>query len=105
MNDEVALRGFACRRGILVKNISATRLIRAIRGRSVFRLEGLGDFFEFVALDDVVDFVFVEVAKADPAFHAIAHFGDVVGETAQGLEAAVVDGLFAAEDAGAGHCG
>ena len=62
----------------------------------------MGDLLQFVTLDDVVDFVLVEIAETDAALHAVADFRHVVGEAAKRLEAAVVDGLFAAEDPGPG---
>lgn len=66
----------------------------------------MGDFFEEVALDDVADFVFLKVAgEADAAFEAVADFFDFVLEAAEGGDTAVVNGLFVAEDAGAGGAG
>ena len=51
------------------------------------------------------DFVVVEVAELDAALEAAADFLHVVLEAAQRGEAAVVDRLAAAEDAGAARCG
>ena len=69
------------------------------------RLQLLGNLFEVIALDDVAGLVFVEIAELDAALEAVADFLHVVLETAQRGEAAIVNGLAAAQHAGAGGAG
>ena len=54
--------------------------------------------FELVALDDVADLIFVEVAELDAALEADADFLHIVLETAQRGEAAIVNRLAPAQD-------
>ena len=68
-------------------------------------LQLLGNLFEVVALDDVAGFVLVEVAELDAALEAVADFLHVVLEAAERREAAIVNGLAAAQDAGARGAG
>ena len=62
-------------------------------------LQFLGDLFELVALDDVADLIFAEVAQLDTAFESNPHFLHVILETAQGGESAIVNRLATAQDA------
>ena len=54
--------------------------------------------FELIALDDVADLIFAEVAELDAALEADADFLHVVLETAQGREPAIVNRLAPAQD-------
>lgn len=56
-------------------------------------LELLGNLFQDVTLDDVALFVLVEGAELDAAFHSVADLFDVVLESPECGEPAVVDGL------------
>ena len=49
--------------------------------------------FELVALDDVADLIFAEIAELDAAFEPDADFLHVVLETAQGGKTAIVNRL------------
>ena len=62
------------------------------------RYKFLRDLFELIALDDVADLIFVEVAELDAALQADAHFLHIVLETAQGGEPAIVNRLAPAQD-------
>ena len=68
-------------------------------------LQFLRDLLELIALDDVADLIFVEVAQLDAALEADAHFLHVVLETAQGRESAIVNRLAPAQRRAPGQCG
>src|SRR5580700_4655835 len=60
----------------------------------------LGNFLESVTLDDVTDFVVVEIAKLDAAFEAAADFFHVLVEATQRGETAIVNRRATARDTG-----
>src|SRR4030095_3908008 len=61
----------------------------------------LGHRFELVALDDVADVVFAEIAELDTAFQARADFLHVVLETAERGKSAIINRLTLADYSGA----
>ena len=65
-------------------NGGQTRLI-GMTGRKM-RLKGLGEFFQLVALNDVVLFVVAEPVELDAAFESVANFGDFILEAAEGFD-------------------
>ena len=61
----------------------------------------LGHRFELVALDDVADVIFAEIAELDAAFQTGADFFHVVLETAQRGKSAIIHWLTLADYSGA----
>src|SRR5437764_11594314 len=59
----------------------------------------LGDFLDGVALDIVAELELTETFDADAAFHAGAHFIDLILKAAQGLGQTFVNDFFATADA------
>src|SRR5438309_3004505 len=68
-------------------------------GKQPNELQLLRDLLEQVALDDVADLVFVEIAELDTALETDTDFLHVVLETAQRRESAIVNRLAATQNA------